>query len=307
MGTAHSRCRVPGPGHVRNTVERSGLVRLSVVIPVLNEEETIGGCLESLAGLERPVDECIVVDNNCTDRTLEIVRSYADRLPVRVVTEPRPGLIWARERGFEEARGDLLGRIDADTRVDPEWSREVIEFMDAHPEIAGVSGPTYPYDVPLGDRLERSLRKRAADPRARRGRERPNLYGANMAVRKSAWQAARDLQVRATNVLEDVDLYLALKKKGFTAWYLPTMLAAQSYRRAKATPVSNLGYTMAGPRTYRLHGEYAMVVRLWLMIPMWLVTGWLIWAVLLPYDLETRTWGRRHIRNGLRGRVSPVH
>ena len=51
-------------------------MKVSVVIPVYNEEKYIKNCLESLMKQEEKPDEIIVVDNNCTDETINIVKKY---------------------------------------------------------------------------------------------------------------------------------------------------------------------------------------------------------------------------------------
>lgn len=277
-----------------------------MVIPVLNEEDAIGGCLESLAVQEHPVDEVVVVDNNCTDRTIEIVQSFAGRLPLRIVQEARPGVFWARERGFQTAQGDLLGRIDADTRVNPGWSRAAVEFFDAHPDIAAASGPTYLHDAPFAGRYERRVHEALADPERRAGRVNQFLSGANMVVRRSAWEAARPFQIGDDDIHEDIDLGIALEKAGCTKWMLPTMHAAQSCRRYMASPVSNLRYALASPRTYLRHGDPKRARRARLLMPIWLATVWTSWIVLLPYDRATQTWSLRHVVRRRADRITPV-
>jgi glycosyltransferase involved in cell wall biosynthesis len=81
--------------------------RLSVVIPVLDEAELIGGCLDAVREQADPVDEIVVVDNGSTDGTLEIARATPG---VTVIEEPRRGISYARNAGFEAAHGDLLRR-----------------------------------------------------------------------------------------------------------------------------------------------------------------------------------------------------
>lgn len=51
------------------------MLRVSVVIPVYNEEKYIEKCLAALFSQKVKADEIIVVDNNCTDRTIDIVKN----------------------------------------------------------------------------------------------------------------------------------------------------------------------------------------------------------------------------------------
>ncbi|MEK6276718.1 MAG: glycosyltransferase [Actinomycetota bacterium] len=97
---------------------------VSVVVPVLNGEETIGDCLSSLLRMDYPRDRCeiIVVDNGCTDSTAQIVQSF----PVRCVREGRRGVSHARNRGIAESRGEVLAFTDADCMVTTRWLAELV-------------------------------------------------------------------------------------------------------------------------------------------------------------------------------------
>lgn len=80
---------------------------LSVVVPCYNEEE---GIARTLADMPSIVDEVVVVDNNCTDRTAEVARSFG----ARVVRETKQGYGAAHKRGFRVATGDVIITMDGD-------------------------------------------------------------------------------------------------------------------------------------------------------------------------------------------------
>jgi glycosyltransferase involved in cell wall biosynthesis len=90
---------------------------VSIVMPCLNEEETVGVCVAkartwlSTSGFE---GEVIVVDNGSTDRSIEV----ASRAGARVVHEPTPGYGQAYQRGFAEARGEFIVMGDSDDTYD---------------------------------------------------------------------------------------------------------------------------------------------------------------------------------------------
>ncbi len=122
-------------------------MKLSVIIPAYNEEAYLGNCLRSAsaelqANAGRGPFEIIVVNNASTDRTAEIAAGFPD---TRVILEPRKGLTLARQRGLEEARGEILAYIDADTRMPPGWVQRVLETYDRGNQVVCVSGP-YVYD-----------------------------------------------------------------------------------------------------------------------------------------------------------------
>lgn len=113
-------------------------MKFSVIIPAHNEEKYIVKALTALKkqNLPRSEFEIIVVDNNSTDNTRSVAESAdADK----VVTEVKIGTNFARQRGFEESRGDIIAFLDADCQPPPEWL-EKIEKDLADKTIKAVSG-----------------------------------------------------------------------------------------------------------------------------------------------------------------------
>ncbi|MCM8812184.1 MAG: nucleotidyltransferase family protein [Candidatus Omnitrophica bacterium] len=107
---------------------------VTVIVPVRNEEGTIGACLESLVKQDYPSGcfEILVVDNGSIDRTPEILH----RFPVRVVREPVPGAARARNRGACEAAGEILAFIDADCTAASNWLSALIGALEREPSAA---------------------------------------------------------------------------------------------------------------------------------------------------------------------------
>src|SRR3989338_7574776 len=91
---------------------------ISVVIPVYDEEVLLGKCLQALSHQKRPPNEIVVVDNNSTDASVKIARQFEK---VRVVTETRQGMAYARDCGFKNARGDIVCQTDADSLPPYDW------------------------------------------------------------------------------------------------------------------------------------------------------------------------------------------
>jgi glycosyltransferase involved in cell wall biosynthesis len=106
------RTRWPRPSHVR----------VSLVIPAMNEEKNIGWVLRRLP---ENVDEVILVDGNSKDDTVAVSRAI--RPDIRVVGQDRPGKGAALRAGFAAARGDFIVMIDADRSMDP---REIQRYLD---------------------------------------------------------------------------------------------------------------------------------------------------------------------------------
>jgi len=113
---------------------------VSVVIPIRNEEEHLEAQLASLAAqtYDRPW-EVVAVDNGCTDRSMEIVESWRDRLPALLVVDARErrGLNFARNMGAAAARGDFLAFCDADDVTAPTWLGELVRAAATADIVAG--------------------------------------------------------------------------------------------------------------------------------------------------------------------------
>ena len=91
------------------------LMKLSVIVPAFNAENTLRECLDSILNQTRPVDELIVINDGSTDATESILQEYADRYPetVRFRTVENGGQGRARNIGFDLSSGDYVGYVDS--------------------------------------------------------------------------------------------------------------------------------------------------------------------------------------------------
>ena len=121
-------------------------MKVSVVIPVYNEEKYIKNCLESLMKQEEKPDEIIVVDNVSTDNTTNIIKNYKD---IKIIKKHFQGIGRARNAGFDQAKGDIIARCDADTIVPTNWIKAIKEDFTKDDSIVAISTPVCIYDIPL--------------------------------------------------------------------------------------------------------------------------------------------------------------
>lgn len=98
---------------------------VSLVIPAYNEEETIRQVVEEFRG-EPHLDEIVVVDNNCKDRTAELAAAAG----ARVVTESRPGYGAALLAGMDAAKGDILVLVEADGSFRARDVEKLLVYLD---------------------------------------------------------------------------------------------------------------------------------------------------------------------------------
>jgi len=92
--------------------------KVSVVVASYNGGRTLPACLDSLARLNYPDYEVILVDDGSTDDTAQIA---AHRPNVRVIHEPNLGLSAARNSGITAAKGEIVAFTDSDCRADEDW------------------------------------------------------------------------------------------------------------------------------------------------------------------------------------------
>ena len=224
--------------------------RISIVIPVYNEAETLEACLKAIGRLRPLPFEVIVVDNNSDDKTVHIASRFSF---VRVIRQPRQGVVHARNLGFDTARGDIIGRIDADTILDIDWIARVQSIMRDE-SVAAVSGSISYHDLPWHSalsRLELTFRARVADGM---GSE-CFLQGANMAIRRSSWRLVRQNLCAEKGLHEDFDLAVHLHDAQQKVVFDRALHASLSLRRFDTPYLDFVRYAVQNPRTYAVHGR----------------------------------------------------
>ncbi len=247
---------------------------VSIVIPAYNEERAIRSCVLAALAQTVPAHEIIVVDNRSTDRTVEIVQQLQAAHPgaplILLKQHDEQGLVPTRNVGLDSATGEVIGRIDADSVLEPTWVAEVQKaFLD--PTVAAATGPVLYYDMPLrrfGLRADDTLRRAML----RLAREYHFVFGSNMALRASAWQAIRGEVCRDEADLfhEDIDISVHLYDAGLKATYVPTMVTGMSARRIDDSPRDYVSYVGRFDRTYTHHNVRSRALR---------VPGWVFLAV----------------------------
>lgn len=220
-------------------------MKISIVIPAYNEEELIGDCLRCLNNQTIPPDEIIVVDNNCTDRTAEIAQS----LGARVIKEPKKGVIFARNTGFDAAKGDIILRTDADTRPPKDWVEKIRDTFLSK-EVEGVTGLVRVYDLPQGSTFFAQL---LANTVKFFNQGKDLMIGPNMALTRDVWKQIREhVCLDQTKVHEDYDISFWIQVFEGDVYLDATNIVEMSGRRIKGDPLSFfVEYPIRAVKTFR--------------------------------------------------------
>jgi glycosyltransferase involved in cell wall biosynthesis len=122
-------------------------VSATVLICTYNRAKLLRQTLESLAEVTstRPWD-IVIVDNNSTDDTRQVIEEAARRFPIPLMSlfEPRQGKSWALNTGIEASRGEIIAFIDDDVRVAPEWLDAACGPLEGERSADYTGGPVRP-------------------------------------------------------------------------------------------------------------------------------------------------------------------
>lgn len=199
---------------------------ISVVVCAHNAGSTLRRCIESCLELEYPNYEVIVVDDGSTDDTVAI----AESLPVRLSRLRKAGLSAARNKGLQEARGEIVAYIDADAWPDRRWLAHLADSFHRS-RHAGIGGPNVvPPEAGLveecvanspGGPIHVLLTDELAE----------HIPGCNMAFRKDALHSVGGFDTQFTIAGDDVDICWLLQQKGNTLGFNPAAIVWHRRRK----------------------------------------------------------------------------
>jgi glycosyltransferase involved in cell wall biosynthesis len=182
-------------------------LRFSVVIPAFNEADYLSQTLESLLVQDFQGNyEIIVVDNNSTDATAVIAKSYG----ARVVSEKHRGVCWARQKGTEVAKGEIVVSTDADTTFSKSWLSKIDQSFDREGVVA-VAGPCRFVDPPYWGAIYPYFLFGFVSKFSRLTGRPFYITATNTAFKKTAWSG---YNTKITQGGDELDLLRSLKKRG---------------------------------------------------------------------------------------------
>jgi glycosyltransferase involved in cell wall biosynthesis len=135
---------VPAHGEKSRATEHAAALNvplISVCMPVYNAERYVAEAIESILSQTFRDFEFLIIDDGSTDRSLTIIEQYAavDKR-IRLSSGPNAGYVVRLNEMLEQARGDLIARIDADDIALSDRFARQVEFLRSHPEVDVVGG-----------------------------------------------------------------------------------------------------------------------------------------------------------------------
>jgi glucosyl-dolichyl phosphate glucuronosyltransferase len=218
---------------------------LSIILPTYNRATSLKRAIAALLRQTAPPDtyEIVVVDNNSSDGTADVVTSFEDDR-LRLVPEPRQGLSFARNAGLDAARAPIVAFTDDDVEAAPDWVETIVSLLARHPEMDGVGGRVLPA---WEDGRPRWLTREHWAPLAlqdhgdvRRTFDRATpigLIGANVAFRRDMFDRVGRFSAEVQRVkdgigsTEDHELLTRLYAAGGRMLYHPRMLVLARVQR----------------------------------------------------------------------------
>jgi len=128
------------------SAKNKSLPKVTVIIPVRNEEEYIEKCLNSILNCDYPHDllEILIVDGMSEDSTKEIIGKFVNRAPfIRILDNPEKIVPVAMNIGIKNATGEIIIRMDAHTEYERDYISKCVEYLE-RTKADNVGGPLRP-------------------------------------------------------------------------------------------------------------------------------------------------------------------
>jgi glucosyl-dolichyl phosphate glucuronosyltransferase len=237
--------------------------KISAIICTYQNPQMLCECLQSLAvqSLNQDDFEILVIDNNSQDSTPDIVKEFSQQYSnIRYIFEPQQGLSYARNRGIQEAAGDIVAFTDDDAIVDVHWLEELIKPYGLSEDIWGVGGKTLPQwrtERPdwIKDNMLVSLSIRDYGDTARIIEWPDRLIGVNFSFRKNIFPFTGNFDVRLgrkKDILfdqEDIDIQKKIHTLGKNLYYAPGAVVWHIITENRTNPEYFLKRTYGHMRT----------------------------------------------------------
>lgn len=267
-------------------------ISIDLIVCTYNNAALLDGTLEAVARqrVPRGVEwQVVVVDNNCTDETAEVLERHArsGRLPLRVVAEPEQGLTPARVCGVRATAGEWVAFVDDDCLLAENWVEQAARFAAEHPACGAFGGRVTPeWETSPPPYVLSHRYAYAGKSLGETAHRRPWLAGAGLVVRRRAlescgWLDKQFLEDRTGGrLVSGGDMEIALRvAAAHELWYNPACVirhvipARRMSREYLGRITRALGASRHNAEALKWKGSYA---------------GWLAYSALFSLGFGAR-------------------
>lgn len=261
------------------------MLSASVVVVVLNAVDHIQECLNSLLAQDFPRErhEILVIDNDSTDGTREIIEQVCQQHPhVRMTINPVRGIAGSRQLAIQLAANPLIAFIDSDCVAPSRWLASLVSGFEHYsrtmPRLAAVGGSNVPpqegrYYETLALFLSTYLGSHGSVQGRQFREDRPvaHLPTVNVLYDKAAVLQAGGFDVTFGNIGEDQDLSIRLQQSNFSMVYLAGCEVIHKMRPTLQSWLKNM--FVYGKGRMWLMRKHPQNIKLVLLAPMILVAS----------------------------------
>lgn len=263
------------------------LIKVSLVVPLLNEEESIKNLCESIYRQSFQPDEVVLVDGGSTDKTVEIVEKIClERAGIKLVKTDGATPGKGRNIGTLNARNEWIAYTDAGIKLSDDWLAELVQIIDEDPESAIVYGN---YSPVINNFFEKCAMFAFVPPQSENGLRGKSI--ASSLIKKDVWKAVGGFpDLRAA---EDLIFMETAEKQGFRVGFAPKAMIYWQLRPNLSSTFQKFvvysKYNVWAERQWDWH--YGIAKQYLLMVPFLLLAvfhSWW-WLTIMPAWLFART------------------
>jgi cellulose synthase/poly-beta-1,6-N-acetylglucosamine synthase-like glycosyltransferase len=225
--------------------------KVSIIVAAYNSEQTIEECLKSILALDYPAGfiEVIVMDGGSKDGTVKKAQQYSVKVVSIRLNAPA-----AYNYAMKIAEHQVLGFIDADAKVEPQWLSKLVLHLE-EPKVAGVSGSieTWNAQNPWAKSIGYELKNRYR----RIGKYTSRIATMNLLLKKAVIEEAGGWDENLPSQY-DTDLGFRISAKGYKIAYEPNAICYHYNRpTVRAYYKQQLQYGKNTLKLYFKHGRLA--------------------------------------------------
>jgi len=219
---------------------------LSVIVCTYNRDKHIGRALDSLVKQDYDKNdyEIIVVDNNSTDQTPQIIDGFKEKHPeynIVLAKETQQGLSYGRNKGIALARGNYLSYIDDDGIAKEDYISQIKQYTEQYPDYFAMGGkvlPTYETGKEpawMSKYIERII---SIVNLGNEVKELHKIYpvGCNMIFKKEIFEHVGGFNTELKLRSDDKYIFLKIREKGYKVLYLPKVVVWHFIDTFRTTP-----------------------------------------------------------------------